>query len=79
VALIEREVQESGPTLPTSYSKLPRLRSCGTLKGVTTSPWDRRPRLCHRLDDFGTGFGTFTHVKKLDIKYLKIDIEFVRD
>ena len=30
------------------------------------------------LDDFGTGFGTFTHVKKLDIKYLKIDIEFVR-
>ncbi len=31
------------------------------------------------LDDFGTGFGTFTHVKKLPIKYLKIDIEFVRD
>jgi PAS domain S-box-containing protein len=30
------------------------------------------------LDDFGTGFGTFTHVKNLDIKYLKIDIEFVR-
>jgi PAS domain S-box-containing protein len=30
------------------------------------------------LDDFGTGFGTFTHVKKLDIKYLKIDIEFIR-
>jgi EAL domain-containing protein (putative c-di-GMP-specific phosphodiesterase class I) len=30
------------------------------------------------LDDFGTGFGTFTHVKKLAIKYLKIDIEFVR-
>ena len=31
------------------------------------------------LDDFGTGYGTFTHVKKLPIKYLKIDIEFVRD
>ena len=31
------------------------------------------------LDDFGTGFGTFTHVKKLPIKFLKIDIEFVRD
>ena len=30
------------------------------------------------LDDFGTGFGTFTHVKKLDVKYLKIDIEFMR-
>jgi PAS domain S-box-containing protein len=30
------------------------------------------------LDDFGTGYGTFTHVKKLNVKYLKIDIEFVR-
>jgi PAS domain S-box-containing protein len=30
------------------------------------------------LDDFGTGYGTFTHVKKLAVKYLKIDIEFVR-
>ena len=30
------------------------------------------------LDDFGTGYGTFTHVKNLNIKYLKIDIQFVR-
>lgn len=30
------------------------------------------------LDDFGTGFGTFTHVKELDVRYLKIDIEFIR-
>jgi diguanylate cyclase (GGDEF)-like protein len=31
------------------------------------------------LDDFGTGFGSYTYLKHLSARYVKIDLEFIRD
>jgi PAS domain S-box-containing protein len=79
LALIEHEVKQSGAD------------PANLVFEITETAIMRDIEKCHAfargivalgsgiaLDDFGTGFGTFTHVKQLDVKYLKIDIEFVR-
>jgi PAS domain S-box-containing protein len=79
LTLIEREVEQSGADPAnlvfeiTETAIMADIETCHAFaRGIVALGCGIA------LDDFGTGFGTFTHVKKLDVKYLKIDIEFVR-
>lgn len=78
--LIEREVRETGAE-PTNL-----------VFEITETAVMRDPRIAETfthylvklgcslaLDDFGTGFGSFTYLKTLPVRYLKIDVEFVRN
>ena len=79
LALIEREVQESGADPANLVFEITETAIMGDIDKCHAFVRGIAALGCGiALDDFGTGFGTFTHVKKLDIKYLKIDVEFVR-
>jgi PAS domain S-box-containing protein len=80
LALIDREVAEAGADpshLVFEITETALIRDVDKGEAFARGAVEHGYRLA--LDDFGTGFGTFTHVKKLPIKFLKIDIEFVRD
>jgi PAS domain S-box-containing protein len=79
VSLIEREIESAGANpsnLVFEITETALMRDIGKGQLFTNGVVDLGCSVA--LDDFGTGYGTFTHVKKLKVKYLKIDIEFVR-
>jgi PAS domain S-box-containing protein len=80
VAFIEQEIRQTGAdpsNLVFEITETALMRDINKGESFANGVVDLGCSLA--LDDFGTGFGTFTHVKKLPIRYLKIDIEFVRD
>ena len=80
LALIEREVDQAGAdpaNLIFEITETALMRDMEKGEAFARGVVDLGCAVA--LDDFGTGFGTFTHVKKLPVRYLKIDIEFVRD
>jgi EAL domain-containing protein (putative c-di-GMP-specific phosphodiesterase class I) len=80
VAMIDREMGEAGAdpaNLVFEITETALMRDSAKGEAFACGVVDLGCSVA--LDDFGTGFGTFTHVKKLPIRYLKIDIEFVRD
>ncbi len=80
LSLIERELREQG-TDPRNL--VFEITETAVMKNI-----EQARRFAERmvelgcqfaLDDFGTGFASFTYLKQLPARYLKIDIDFVRD
>jgi PAS domain S-box-containing protein len=80
LALIERELRDTGAD---PAKVVFEITETALMENVETGEAFARGLVeigCGvALDDFGTGFGGFTYLKKLPIKYLKIDIDFVRE
>ncbi len=79
LSFIEREITESGAdpgNVVFEITETALIRD--STKGQLFTDGVSNLGCSVALDDFGTGYGTFTHVKNMRVKYLKIDIEFVR-
>ena len=80
LALIERQLRRHGADPSNLVFEITET--------AVMQDMDRATRFAERLvtlgcrlslDDFGTGFASFTYLKRLPVQYLKIDIDFVRD
>ncbi len=79
LSLIERELHETGAEASNIVFEITETALMLDIDaGVAFANGVVRLGCGLALDDFGTGFGSFTYLKRLPIRYLKIDIEFVR-
>jgi PAS domain S-box-containing protein len=77
---IERALHRSGAAAHLLVFEITETAVMSNMAAAETFATRLRKLGCRiALDDFGTGFGSFTYLKALEIDYLKIDIEFVRD
>ncbi|MCW2528731.1 MAG: hypothetical protein JWM76_3591 [Pseudonocardiales bacterium] len=80
VPLIERLIRETGADPSLLVFELTETAFMHDLDAGRTFAHALHDLGCGlALDDFGTGYASFTYLKTLPFKYLKIDIEFVRD
>jgi PAS domain S-box-containing protein len=80
LALIERELRETGADPANVVFEITETALMENVEAGEAFARGLGEIGCQvALDDFGTGFGGFTYLKKLPIKYLKIDIDFVRE
>jgi PAS domain S-box-containing protein len=80
LARIEQELIESGADPGDLVFEITETALMGDLDAGETFGREITDLGCSlALDDFGTGHGSFTYLQRLNIAYLKIDIQFVRD
>jgi diguanylate cyclase (GGDEF)-like protein/PAS domain S-box-containing protein len=80
LALIEREVRDHKTDPRRLVFEITETAVMRNMNRATRFAEDVVGLGCElALDDFGTGFASFTYLKRLPVKYLKIDIDFIRD
>ena len=78
--LIERELEETGADPARIVFEITETAIASDFDAAETFAHTVSELGCElAIDDFGTGFGSLTYVRRLPIRYLKIDVQFVRD
>ncbi len=79
IQLIETQIRKEGVNPGNVIFEITETAAAENLEAARDFAWRLRGLGCgFALDDFGTGYGTFAYLKHLPVKFIKIDIEFVR-